>query len=752
MADVDVPGYRLHAEIGRGARSRVYSASHHARGGTFAIKVTKVPIDDPGLDARFLEAGQAARKLEHPNIVRVLDVGKLDGAYYRVMEYVRGGDLDHNLANGLHLQNLLMATKDVAAALDYAHGRGVVHGDLRPGNILFDEQGAVRVSGFAMPASTAAGFSPYCSPEQAGAGPSSPRSDFYSLGVIFYQMLTGRLPDATRSGGAGGTVVRLHEPPLPLQFAAFRPVVDRLLARSPEDRFENGLQLAAALDDLRARDAVPDAVVRTEAVTAQEIDSAESSHVRQQPASPGEARRPLLFRPPVLAAILISIIAVAGGVGYVSDQSGWSRALAFLGLAPHPDAALAWEQAEDLASDRNQSLSAVVSAYRRVLAIDANHVAAAEAIEMAAERWRNEIDGALDAGELGLADRKLDELATVFPGDARSGDVPGADAELARLVRRFEVHSQVQELLAGTSRQLARRGLGDVRAVDAAIASYKGVLRLDPGNERAAQGLTEIAIHYGAAAERLAATDFAAARDSLERAVAADDQFTGIDGVRATLRAAEDVQEKIEDELQLAADLRQDGALITPAEANPLKVYRGVLAIDPDNEVALQAVSEIAATVLAQFDGLLRGGTLEAAREFKDQAAAADIGDDLLAQMDTRYDQELLRIATVLDLIARAEELYRQGYVTGPDPDNNAVALLREALRLDPDSSDGIRLLSVSATRLADVAGEAYTVGLRHEALQYLDLALAVTPGIGRWRAQREQWQAEITPPGPSSE
>ena len=610
------------------------------------------------------------------------------------MEYMRGGDLDHNLANGLHLQNLLMATRDVAAALDYAHGRGVIHGDLRPGNILFDEQGAVRVSGFAMPASTADGLSPYCSPEQASGGPLSPRSDFYSLGVIFYQMLTGRLPDATRTGAAGGTVVRLHEPPLPLQLGAFRPVVDRLLAKSPDERFENGLQLAAALDDLRARDAVPDAVVRTEAVTAQEIESAESTHVRQRPASSSEARPPLPFRRPVLAAALVSIVVVAAAVGYVSDQTGWSRALAFLGLAPHPDAALAWEQAEDLASDRDQSLSAVVSAYRRVLAVDANHVGAADAIERAAERWRSEIERALDDGDAGLADAKLDELATVFP----------ADVDLPRLVRRLEDQRQVQEVLAGIDRQLARRGLADPRAADSAIANYKGVLRLDPGNERAAQGLTNIARHYGATAERLASTDFAAARDSLERAVAADAEFPGVDAVRATLGAAKDVRDEIEADLQRAADLRQAGALITPAGANPLDLYRGVLAIDPDNEVALQAVSEIAASVLAEFDRLLRDGTLEAAREFKDLAAAADIGDTVVAQMATRHDEELLRIATVLDLIAKAEELYRQGYVTGPDADNNAVALLREALRLDPDNSDGIRLLSVSATRLADVA------------------------------------------------
>ena len=694
MADVEVPGYVLQGEIGRGARSRVYSASHHARGGTVAIKLTRVATGDQDLDTRFAEGAQAAQTLDHPNVVRVLDAGKLDGAYYRVMEYARGRDLEHNLANGLHLQNLLMATKDVAAALDYAHGRGVVHGDLRPGNILFDEQGAVRVSGFAMPAATR--LSPYCSPEQAAGEPLGPRSDFYSLGVIFYQMLTGHLPDATRTV-PGGTVVRLHEPPLPLQFAAFRPIVDRLLAKSPGERFENGLELAAALDGLRARDVVPDAVVRTEAVSATEIESAESTYVRRRPAPPGEARSSLAFRRPMLAAALISVIVVAAGVSYVSNQSGWTRALAFLGLAEHPDAVLAWEQAEDLSLDRNQSLGAVVSAYRRVLAVEANHAGATEAIARAVERWRSEIDGALDDGDVRLADRKLDELATLFPNDV----------ELARLVRRLEDQRQVQELLAGASRQLARRGLADVRAADSAIAWYKEVLRLDPGNERAGQGLTEIALHYGAAAERLAPSDVAAARVSLQRAVAADAEFPGIDTVRGTLDAATDIQKRIDADLQQAADLRQAGALIAPRGANPLDLYRRVLATDPDNEIALQALSEIAASVLAQFDGLLRDGTLDAAREFKDQAAAADIGDELVAQMAMRYDEELLRIDTVNDLIARAEELYRQGYVTGPDADNNAVALLREALRLDPDNSDGLRLLSVSATRLADAAREA---------------------------------------------
>ena len=734
----EIAGYRLQREIGRGGRSRVYLASHHAHVGPLAVKVTKLPIEDAAFDERFEQAGRAAETLVHPNIVRVLAFGKAEAGHYRVMEYVRGGDLARNLADGIHLKNLLMAMKDVAAALDYAHGVGVRHGDLRPGNLLFDEQGLVRVSGFASPARIdSEGPSPYSSPEVAAGQPPGASSDFYSLGVIFYEALTGRLPDA--GTGSRGMVVRLHAPPLPLQFSVFRGVVERLLAKAPEERFENGLQLAAALDELGVRNAVPNAVIRTQAVTAREVEVAESAHVRERLAPAGDARGMRLLRPPAVAAAVVTIAAAAAAFGYVSAQGGWTRALAYLGLADHPDAVVAWELAEDLSQDRNQSLSAVVSAYRRVLAIDPSHAAAADAIDAAAGRWRDEVALALANAELGLADARLDELALAFPDDP----------ELADLSGRLENQRQATELLANTTRLMARSGLTDVRSAEAAIASYKEVLRLDPDNEQAALALREIAVHYGAEAQRVANTDIAAARDNLRRALAADEGFAGAESVQATLQEAAGVQEQIEADLQEAAALRQAGVLIAPRDANPLHIYRRVLATDPDNPIAQQGVSEVSATALAQFDNQLREGSLEEARSYLDRAAAAGAGDELVNEMARRYDEELKRLDAAKALIARAEDLYRRGYVTGPDPEANAVALLREALRLDPNNSDGIRLLSVSATRLADVAREAYNVGMPAEALQYLDLALTVTPGIGRWRELRERWQAEVDRKGP---
>ncbi len=732
--EVEIPGYKIQREVGRGPTSRVFLGLQHALGSTVAIKVTMLPARDPAFRERLLKAGEVAKGLEHPNIVRVLEVGALDGAVYEVMEYIRGGDLKRNLASGLHMQNLLMATKDVAAALDHAHARGVVHGNLAPGNILFDEQGAVRVSGFGSGAAVAgAEVSPYWSPEQASGRTPDTRSDFYSLGVVFYEMLVGRLAGQGQAGQ--GAVVRLREWPLPMQFAAFQGVVDRLLANSPDDRFQSGLQVASALDEVRAQNAVPDVVVRTVAITTGEIASAETVHSRQRTAPSHDAGAVTSFRRPVLfAATLAGLATVIAGAWYVTAQGGWSRALAFVGLAEHPDAVVAWEQAEDLRLDRNQSLSAVVSAYRRVQAYEPNHPGAALAIDAVAERWQSEVNAALDVGDVGLANAKLNEIATVFP----------RQPDLAVLFGHLENQRQAQKLLADTKRLLTRWSLANLRSADAAIASYKEVLRLDPGNLEAAAGLNEIALYYGAAAARDAASDIATAMDSFRRAVAASEQFEGVDAVRATLAAAEAVQAEIDANLQQAAQMRQAGSLIAPPGANPLEIYRRVLATDPDNPIAQQGLSEITATVLAQFDNLLRRRTLEAAREFKDQAAAAGVGDTLVAEMATRYDDELARIDAVKALITEAEKLYSQGYVTGPDAEDNAVALLREALRLDPDNRDGHRLLSVSATRLADVAQEAHDVGMAVEALQYLDLALTVTPGIERWREQREMWQAEV--------
>lgn len=724
---MDIPGYRIQREIGRGGSSRVYLALQHAFGKPVAIKIAAPEAaQQADFRQRFLRIGELARQFDHPGIVRVFETGIHGGTLYQVMEYMRGGDLDANLETGMHMQNVLLAMKDIAAALDYIHRRGIVHCDVKPQNILFREQGSALLSDFGIAARIGecggGGSPPYASPEQAAGRGVDARSDFYSLGVVFHRILTGSAP--ARDGA------QPRDAALPLQYAPFQPVAARLLADAPDDRFQSGADIATALDAVRLADQVPDAMAKSAPVATADIEAAAAAGRQSAAASAAASPRSRALPYAVLAALLLAAVAVGGW--YAASRGALERALAFAGLAEHPDAATSWAEADALRRDPRRDLAGIVAAYRRVGAFDAEQ--AQQAIDSVAAQWKQAVSAALDRGDLAAASAQLDEFAGVFP----------ADPDITALYSRIGERRQAGKLLLDTRRLLARAGLSDAASVDAAIATYKEVLRLAPNDAEALADLDAIARHYGERAAEEAGRDVAQAMDSFRRAVSANAEFAGAAAVRARLSEAEALQAEIDDSLQAAADLRQSGALIAPPGGNPLEIYRRVLATDPDNALAAQGISEISAQVLARFDALLAAGRLDAARSYKDRAAASGIGDAAVAEMNARFQAELDRIATVKALIAEAEELYAEGYITGPSQQDNAVARLREALRLDPGNADGQRLLSVAATRLAAVAAEAYAAGFDDEGLRYLDLALTVTPGIGRWREQRDIWQAEI--------
>ena len=741
----EIPGYRIQRLIGAGASARVYLAVQQAHPRLVAIKLLSPDAAAfPEALRRFEREAALVKRLDHPNIVRVFDAGLHGDTPYLAMEYLRGGDLNSNLRHGLHMQNVLMVMKEIAFALDYAHGKGVVHGDVKPENILFNAQGTARLADFGIATALARRVGegngprlatpPYASPEQLRGAALDGRSDFFSLGVVFYAALTGRMPF-----GAGDTGSRPQWQPLPAALGVFQEIMRRFLSPDPAERFQTAGEIVAALDAVRLDGAVPDAVVRVEAVGAGEIEAA-IGDLQQLGDAAGTPRARLRGRR-LAALVLGGLLAVAMlGGGYLATRpGGLTRALALAGLAEHPDVTSAWAEAEALRLDPNQSLGVIVAAYRQVLARDAGHGGAANAVLAALEQWKGDAAAALDSGDADVAAAKLDELAAVAPDNQ---DIPP-------LLDRLDDLRHSERLLANMQRLLARSGLDDVPSVETAIVAYKEVLRLRPGNAEAQSALEDIAVHYGALAERDARNrDVAAAMESFERAVAAMAEFDGVASVRRTLSEAEAVQAEINALLQQAATLRQVGDLIAPPNANAAETYRRVLATKPDDAVAIQGLAEVSAQVLADFRDLLERGDIDAARAMADRAAAAALGDDPVAEMQARIGAELDRIDAVAEHLAQAETLYEQGYITGPSREDNVVAHLREALRLDPDNADAIRLLSVAATRLARAAVEARDAGLVEEGLLYLDLALTVTPGIGRWREMRERWQREVEEAG----
>ena len=273
MADDDQPivngRYRVERSVGRGGMAEVFLAHDTLLDRPIALKVLfPENATDPAFVERFRREAQAAAGLQHPHIVAVYDWGKVNNTYFIAMEYVNGRTLAEILKDRKQLTHTQAAdiARDVASALSCAHDNGVVHRDIKPGNILVRADGVVKVADFgiarALDASTdealtqtglVMGTAAYLSPEQAQGAQPDTRSDLYSLGVVMYEMVGGRPPYVGNSS-LSVAYQHVHAVPEPLkklnQFVPleFEAVVAKCMAKSPDKRYQTG---QALIDDLR---------------------------------------------------------------------------------------------------------------------------------------------------------------------------------------------------------------------------------------------------------------------------------------------------------------------------------------------------------------------------------------------------------------------------------------------------------------------------------------------------------------------
>ena len=259
--------YRILSLLGRGGMADVYRAEDERLGREVALKALPAEFArDPERIERFEREVRAAARLNHPNIVTVYEFGQGEGQHFYTMALMTGGDLKTRIraqAEGMPAEDARAVTLAMARALHYAHGRGFVHRDVKPENILFGEEETPQLTDFGIARAmesgtrmTATGMSigspHYMSPEQAQGLKVDARSDLYSLGVVFYEMLTGRLPfEAVNTFAVAYSHINHPVPELPPALAAWQPVVDRLLAKSPEDRYGSAGKLASILAEER---------------------------------------------------------------------------------------------------------------------------------------------------------------------------------------------------------------------------------------------------------------------------------------------------------------------------------------------------------------------------------------------------------------------------------------------------------------------------------------------------------------------
>lgn len=331
--------YEIRDKLGQGGMATVYRAYQASLNRYVAIKVLPPTMaQDAQFVARFRQEALAAGRLNHPNILRIYDADTFEGRHYIVMDYVSGGTLADRLRSGpLPPDMAADIAAQIADALDHAHRRGIVHRDLKPSNILLDEEGRPLLADFGIAQAmssgprltqtgTSVGTPEYMSPEQGQGLRVDGRSDIYSLGVVLFQMLTGRIPFQAHTPVATLYQVVHQPPPPPRQLNPRIPeylesITLRALAKNIGARFQSAREMAAALRQRRVvtllESAANDSSQETQLVNAgiQQKRQREVGKSSARPVSPRvppakEKRRSLMSFWVTLVVVLLILVTV----------------------------------------------------------------------------------------------------------------------------------------------------------------------------------------------------------------------------------------------------------------------------------------------------------------------------------------------------------------------------------------------------------------------------------------------------------
>lgn len=698
-----------------------------------------------------LEA-EVLQQVSHQGVCQLLGQGGGANSAYLLLSNYGQRTLQTCVEQGIAVRTLRDFVLQIAAALEVLHAHGFAHGDLRPEHILIapnqqavliDLHCAYRLDDESQAADYDAGSLAYLSPERIrgailGENLSPSRvSDYYSLGVIIHQMLSGQLPF---SDDTPELLIQSHlndsAPRLPSHLQAFQPLVDGLMRKDLEQRIASPSEIRKLLSAVNDDSELERRVIRNSAIDTQELSSL-FADLRLRPdelAQRDKRRRRKRQRRIALqssVAIIFSGSVLAGLFSFREELLPVvEEAAAAIGIIENPELTAAWREAQSLASDPNQGLSTIVAAYRRVIDIAPTFPQAAEALDATTEAWKQSISQAMTDNDLERAQARLQEAEAVF----------GADPELTVLSLRLQNRFRAERLLISTQSLLRSSGLSDEASAAAAVQAFEEILRISPDHSAAAAGLTEISKHYGQlAAEAAQEGEVAEAIRLLQRATAARSDLREHDRVRFLISQATSIQSAVADLLVRAESQIANGRLMAQGDDSAAQLLLQVLATDPDNERATKGLQQVTATVIAQTQQMLNQGEIGSAQAMLDLAETEGLNATPIASMREVIDSEITRQRQIAVGLEQASVLFDQGFLTAPEP-NNAVALLQEVLRLDPDNEQADRQLRQCANRLAEVALQARGVDMLDQAREYLALALSIQPDVEQWKRWQNEW------------
>ena len=688
MGYPSIPGYRVIKRLGEGGMATVYLAIQENFQREIALKIMSSRLlADESFGGRFLREARIVAQLSHRNIVPVYDVGRHDDYHYIAMELLAGGDLKGRLAEGVGLENSIGIVRQVAIALDYASSKGFIHRDIKPDNILFREDGSAVVSDFGIARSTESnthmtqtgmiiGTPSYMSPEQAQGKVLDVRSDLYSLGVILFEMLTGNLPYTADSPLSVG-IKHITEaiPLLPDDYADFQVLIDQALAKDPDDRFESGQSLIAALDELEGRlksgdgstvllkagelkrraravrkSAATDARLPTSATT-RATRSRTANSVRYE--SPGQQRNTKS-----IIALSVAGAILAGGTGYWFYDPKPSQPSAEFGDAINTKElqaiALLIENGQAALSDERWYQPKENNAqfyFTTALALAPENDEALQGLKDLLKSYLDRSKAELGAGNSNSASEWLTR-STQIAFYTNDQSLLTLQQQLRADIFQFQQQQirqqEKRQRIAGLI-QSANQALAEDRLIppaeNDAYSNFLLVLSLDPENKMASAGIRSTAGSFLNQAQSVATEkNYAEARRLLAHAVQIDAQHPDLvmtqqrimgleqqdqqqalilsqqEANEASERLAEQqreeqeaTQRKIQQRLLEADQLLAQDLLQSSTDENAAQAYRDVLIIDPANEPAQKGLEAIGARYVEFAEQALTKGDIDSA-------------------------------------------------------------------------------------------------------------------------------------------
>ncbi len=263
---MEIPGYKIQHQVGQGGMATVYLALQESLHRSVVLKILDIngPTANETLIERFLSEGRIVATLNHPNIITIFDIGITDNSLYISMEYIDGGDLKMRMELPITPDTALDYTAKIGSGLDAAHKKGVIHRDIKPANIMFRDENTPLITDFGIAKQvdvvdndlTSTGMflgSPnYVSPEQADGIEIDGRADIYSLGCLFYEMLTGNKPYTSTT--IFDVIIKHKQAPVPVleeDLTEFQPLLNKMMAKKREDRFNDAAEMVTAIKKLQ---------------------------------------------------------------------------------------------------------------------------------------------------------------------------------------------------------------------------------------------------------------------------------------------------------------------------------------------------------------------------------------------------------------------------------------------------------------------------------------------------------------------